>query len=71
MKKIVAYEWTTRIVDFETKEDALEYLKEMQLKYKVNPYSYEIYNNGNDADNLPISLKVEYVTKNHKYNSGW
>lgn len=71
MKKIVAFEWRTRIVDFETREDALEYLKEMKLKYKVNPYSYEIYNNGNDADNLPISLKVEYTIKNNKYNSGW
>ena len=71
MAKLVAYEWRTRIVDFETKEDALEYLKEMQLKYNVHPYSYEIYANGNDVDNLPISLKVEYTTKNSKYNSGW
>lgn len=71
MTKMVAYEWITRIVDFETKEDALEYLKEMQLKYNVHPYGYEIYNNGNDADNLPISLKVEYTTKKSKYNSGW
>lgn len=47
MKKLVCFEWKTRIIDFETKEDALKYFNEMKLKYNVNPYSYEIYNNGN------------------------
>lgn len=71
MTKRVVFEWRTRIVDFETEEQAKEYLEEMKLKYKVNPYCYEIYDNGNDIDNLPISLKVEYTTKNSKYNGGW
>ena len=71
MKKRVVFEWRTRMVDFETEEEALEYLEEMKLKYNVNSCGYEIYDNGNDIDNLPISLKVEYTTKNSKYNGGW
>ena len=36
MTKRVVFEWRTRMVDFETKEEALEYLEEMKLKYNVN-----------------------------------
>ena len=62
----ISFEYKTRYIDFDTKDEAEKYLSKMAEKYNVSTSESEIYKQGDF-----YTLKVIYTNRNAKISGGW